>query len=73
MGVGKAFQMARIGSRVLARAGQTGKAVTSAVGENVIGNVAWELAQDLSGEVKTLEDYGMAAVSWKTPWLPPVR
>lgn len=62
IGVGKAFQMARIGSRVLARAGQTGKAVTSAVGENVIGNVAWELAQDLSGEVKTLEDYGMAAV-----------
>lgn len=62
IGVGKAFQMARIGSRVLARSGQTGKAVTSAVGENVIGNVAWELAQDLSGEVKTLEDYGMAAV-----------
>ena len=61
-GVGKAFQMARIGSRVLARSGQTGKAIGSAVGENVIGNVAWEIAQDMSGEVKTLEDYGMAAV-----------
>lgn len=60
-GVGKGFQMARIGSRVLAAQGKTGLAVASAVGEGVVGNLAWEIAQDMSGEVKSLEDYGIAA------------
>lgn len=73
LGVGKALQMAGLGSQVLANAGRVGAARASFVAENVVGNVGIEAMQDAMGEVKSSGDYAMAAAAgaiMATPFLP---
>lgn len=73
IGVGKALQLAGVGSSALANAGRVAAARASFVGENIIGNVGIEAMQDAMGEVKTSGDYAMAAASgalMATPFLP---
>lgn len=69
MGFGamKTFAAAGRGASVLARAGRSGAALASTVGENVVGNVAYEAFQQALGEHKSVADYGMAAATSLLP------
>jgi hypothetical protein len=60
-GVGKAFQVAGIGSRVLAQSGRVAGAVASAGAEGMIGNVGFTALLDAAGRTTTSEDYAMSA------------
>lgn len=63
LGVGKALQVAGIGSRALIAAGRGQAAAASLVAEGALGNVAVEGIQDALGETKTSADYFMAAAA----------
>lgn len=69
MGFGamKTFAAAGRGASVLAKAGRSGAALASTVGENVVGNVAYEAFQQALGEHKSVADYGMAAATSLLP------
>ena len=69
MGLGamKTFAAAGRGATVLAKAGRSGAALASTVGENVLGNVAYEAFQQALGEHKSVADYGMAAATSLIP------
>ncbi len=67
LGAMKTFAAAGRGASVLARAGRSGAAMASAVGENVVGNVAYEAFQQALGEHKSVADYGMAAATSLLP------
>lgn len=64
---GKAFAMAGYGSSALAAAGRPTAAALSAAGENVVGNVAWDAAQQVMGEHKSVYDYALSAVTGLIP------
>ena len=66
-GAMKTFAAAGRGASVLAKAGRSGAAMASAVGENVVGNVAYEAFQQALGEHKSVADYGMAAATSLLP------
>lgn len=66
-GAAKSFAAAGIGATRLAAAGKPLSAVASVVGENVLGNVAYEGVQQLMGEHKSVADYGMAAATGLIP------
>ena len=66
-GAMKTFAAAGRGASVLARAGRSGAAMASVVGENVVGNVAYEAFQQALGEHKSVADYGMAAATSLLP------
>lgn len=61
MGVGKVAQMAGMGARAAAAAGQTGKAIGMGAVEGVAGNVLTEAALDAAGAHVTANDYAIAA------------
>lgn len=61
MGVGKVAQMAGMGARAAAAAGQTGKAIGMGAVEGVAGNVLTEAALDAAGAHVTANDYLIAA------------
>lgn len=76
LGVGKALQLAGVGSHALAAAGRVTAGRASFVAENVIGNVGVEALQDALGEVKGSGDYAMAAAMgtlFAAPFVPLVR
>lgn len=66
-GAMKTFAAAGRGASVLAKAGRSGAAMASVVGENVVGNVAYEAFQQALGEHKSVADYGMAAATSLLP------
>ena len=66
-GAAKVFAAAGIGATRLAAAGRPLAAVASVVGENVLGNVAYEGVQQLMGEHKSVADYGLAAATGLIP------
>lgn len=61
LGVGKAFHMAGIGSRVLFAERNVGAAFAAAGAEGAIGNVAVTAALDAAGQHMSTADYAMAA------------
>lgn len=61
-GIGKALQLAKVGSLAFAQAGRVGAAVTSAVAENVGGNVALLAAEEAMTQRKSPADYIMAGL-----------
>ena len=66
-GAAKSFAAAGIGATRLAAAGRPLAATASVVGENVLGNVAYEGVQHLLGEHKSVADYGLAAATGLIP------
>lgn len=60
-GVGKAANMARIGHAAFAAKGSRAGVAAAVLAEGAAGNVLWEAFQDDRGEVKTTNDYLMAA------------
>lgn len=64
---GKAFAMAGYGANALARSGRPVAAALSAAGENVVGNVAWDAAQEVMGEHKSVYDYALSAATGLIP------
>ncbi|WP_448500704.1 hypothetical protein [Sphingomonas sp.] len=60
-GMGKAFQVAGVGSRVLAAGGNKAGAVASLGAESALGNVAFTGLLDAAGRTTTSEDYWMSA------------
>lgn len=61
--IGKGFQVAGAGSRVLMQSGRTGAAVAALATEGAVGNLAFTGALDMSGEHTTPEDYGISALT----------
>lgn len=62
-GVGKAFQLAGMGSRALMAAGKTGKAVLSLGAESALGNLAFTAGLDAAGVDQDSDDYLMSGAS----------
>lgn len=61
-GVGKAFELAGVGSRALYLAGRPGWAMASAAGEGAVGNVAITAGLDATGDYQSAADYGTSAL-----------
>ena len=65
LGASKALGVSRAALRSMAgtssRAAVAGRMVGSAAAEGAVGNVGWEAFQDLTGQVKTFEDYALSA------------
>lgn len=55
------------------RAGVAGRVAGSALAEGVVGNMGWEAVGDLTGQVKSVEDYALAGAfgaGFTAPFLP---
>jgi hypothetical protein len=61
MGVGKAAQLAGVGSRIVAAQGQLGRAIVYGAGEGITGSVLTTAALDAAGGHVTYNDYVMSA------------
>lgn len=61
IGAAKAFAIAGRGATALAAQGRSGAALASLTGENILGNVSYELVQQAMGEQKSVADYALSA------------
>ncbi len=60
LGVGKAFQLAGVGSNALFQAGRVGAGFVAAGAEGAIGNVLTSAVLDAAGQRQTAQDYAFA-------------
>lgn len=73
LGAGKMFNVGRAGVRAASAARRGLNQAGRMAGEGALGNIAWEGIQDVSGQVKSLEDYALAGafgVAFTAPFMP---
>ena len=66
-GAMKAISMTGKGAFALAQSGRTVAAGASAVAENALGNISYEVLRQVMGEHKTADDYALAAFTGLIP------